>query len=346
MVRAFHTLRGGAAIFKLSRVQALSEMLENGLSELLRKEIALNAEQLEILQQVKAHLQDDLNNAYHLSNVALNDDDQQSLENYHQQLFGDVHTANAISVSELLTLGIDELIDADNSLLEIFVSEDDTQIVSYAQLLESQAEKLVNAIGGLSYVSIAETLQLAYHKLTIYPHFTKDDALLNGLINLHAQLIAMFDAIAAGLNVFVDKQSIEGVKQLLADKQYQAEMDAIQYEKIDTDIELLEIFLSESQELRLSLQSNFNQWQNNLTNTDALKELCREYHTLKGGASMVGIVSIANLAKYAELMYDALLSEKLASDPDIVLVMQKVHETTYAQLQYAIQHQQSFLPMI
>ena len=342
LVRAFHTLRGGAAIFKLSRVQALSEMLENGLSELLRKEIALNAEQLEILQQVKAHLQDDLNNAYHLSNVALNDDDQQSLENYHQQLFGDVHTANAISVSELLTLGIDELIDADNSLLEIFVSEDDTQIVSYAQLLESQAEKLVNAIGGLSYVSIAETLQLAYHKLTIYPHFTKDDALLNGLINLHAQLIAMFDAIAAGLNVFVDKQSIEGVKQLLADKQYQAEMDAIQYEKIDTDIELLEIFLAESQELRLSLQSNFNQWQNNLTNTDTLKELCREYHTLKGGASMVGIVSIANLAKYAELMYDALLSEKLASDPDIVLVMQKVHETTYAQLQYAIQHQQSF----
>ncbi|ELA09747.1 CheA signal transduction histidine kinase [Moraxella macacae 0408225] len=341
LVRAFHTLRGGAGIAKLSQVQALSEMLELGLGELLRKEIPLHQEQLQLLKNIKNNLQDYLNGSQTESDIAMLDDIE-NLEKWREQLFVNVHQSNVLSVSELLNLGIDDLIDADNTLVETFAKDDHEIIANYATVLADQADKLQKATNELSYSVIAETLANAYQMLATYPTFAKDERLQSVLLLLQEQLIGMFDAIAAGLNVFVDQGLIQEIKQLLAEKQHQAQMDAIEYENVDTDIELLQIFLVESQELRVSIQENFNQWQNNLSNTEVVKELRRQYHTLKGGANMVGILSVADLAKQAEKIYDALLTEDLVADPDLVLVMQKVHETTQAQLQYVANQQQSF----
>lgn len=341
LVRIFHTLRGGASVAQLLKLRALSEMLESDLGELLRKEVLLTADQLALLLEVAELAQSYLDNFETLVNVDLSDDDHATLQHLHQQLLINSQSVQTVNVASLLDLQIDDLIDADNVLVDVFHG-DEEGVLNYASLLAEQAERLADALDGLSYVTIAETLYLVYHKLGVYPSFAKDKEFVNYVLKLHSQLISMFDTIAAGLNVLVDKELIADINELLAQKQYQAQMDAIVYEKIDTDIELLQIFLEESQELKTALQTNLNQWQNNLTNEDALQEIRRQYHTLKGGANMVGVLSIADLAKHAEIVYDGLISKKLARDPDIAMVMQKVYDTTQTQLQYAMQQRISF----
>lgn len=341
LVRSFHTLRGGASIANLVKLRALSELFEADLGELLRKEKALNPEQVRILGEVADISQSYLDNLDTEGSVVLTDEDEEILQNLHERFLDNTQSSVAVSVSSLLELQIDDLIDAESVVVDVLDADEET-LINYANLLSSQAEKLADALDGLSYVTIAETLHLVYHKLGLYPSFAKDPELLSYLLKLHHQLAAIFDAIAAGLNVVVDKELIHDVNEFLLQKQYQAQMDAIVYEAIDTDIELLEIFLEESQELKTALQDNLEHWQNNLTNETALKEIRRLYHTLKGGANMVGIFSIADLAKHAEMVYDALISKKLNSDPDIVVVMQKVYETTQTQLQYTLQQNISF----
>ena len=60
----------------------------------------------------------------------------------------------------------------------------------------------------------------------------------------------MFDAIAAGLRVNINEEAIETLRKLLAKSQYQAEMDAIEYQTVATDDELLQIFLDEVQTIQ------------------------------------------------------------------------------------------------
>lgn len=344
LVRAFHTLRGGAALSELPRVYALSAALEESLGELMRKEVPLNAEQLEVLSEAKTDLQQYISDYEAHRSVSEQSSDAEDIDEMTQQLLNNVDTkdnGNANTVHSLLELGIDELLDASEQLPEIATAEDEA-VVEFATIREAQAEKLANACTGLSYVNIPEALQTAYNKLIQYPQFIKDEAVLTALQSLHNQLIAMFDAIAAGLNVQVDETAIANLSQQLQDKQHQAELAAIEYEPVVGDTELVAIFLEESQLLQAAIQKSFNQWQNNLTNFDSVKELQREFHTLKGGSNMTGIESISALSYRAERLYQAIQEKQLDSDPDIVLVMQRVHETIATQLTQVHLYRRSF----
>ncbi|MFW2176922.1 MULTISPECIES: Hpt domain-containing protein [unclassified Moraxella] len=344
LVRSFHTLRGGAGLSELPRIYKLSGAVEESLAELLRKEVPLTQEQMAVLQEATQDLQQYLVDYQSQHSVRPQHDDDEHIHDITQQLMSNAerYASNThATVQSLLELGIDDLLDADQYFADKFAQQND-EVAEYATLLESQAEKLANASVGVSYLVIPETLQIVYNKLIHYPQFVKDPQVVEQLTALHQQLINMFDAIAAGLSVVVDVDGISKIKQLLADKQYHAEMDAIEYEAIYTDIELLEIFLDETQSVRPEMQKYFNQWQNNLTNLEGVSELRRHYHTLKGGASMVGINSIASIAQRGEYLYDRIATARIPSDTDIALVMQKTHETLLAQLQQVTQNQRSF----
>lgn len=345
LVRAFHTLRGGAALSQLPRIYALSAALEDSLGELMRKEVPLSGEKLSVLAEAKTDLQQYIDDYQAHRSISEQSSDAEDIDELKNQLLSNVSPQTStgdISVQSLLELGIDELIDAGDRLDEL-ADDDDEGVIEFARLREAQAEKLANASTGLSYVVVSEGLQQTYSKLIQYPEFIKDPDVLASLKALHAQLIGMFDAIAAGLKVQIDDASIAQLSQLLIAKQHEAELAAIEYESIVADDELLSIFLDESQGLQATIQTSFNQWQNNLSNLDTAKELQREFHTLKGGANMAGISSIAALAYRAERLYQAIAQNQLDSDPDMVLVMQRLHETIATQLtQVHLQHRSFF----
>jgi chemosensory pili system protein ChpA (sensor histidine kinase/response regulator) len=161
-------------------------------------------------------------------------------------------------------------------------------------------------------------------------------------MSLHNQLINMFDAIAAGLRVNINEEAIETLRKLLAKNQYQAEMDAIEYQTVATDDELLQIFLDEVQTIQPDVQNHYNQWLNNLSNLEVVKELANYMHILKGGAELIGVSSIVEMALRGEQVYDAIDKGILPSDTDTASLLQKLHETIASQLKQVRQFSRSF----
>nr|WP_309594229.1 Hpt domain-containing protein [Moraxella osloensis] len=344
ILRAFHTLRGGAALIELNNVYRLSAAVEQALGDLLHNEMPLTASQLLTLQEAKDLLQTYIDDHKIHHDVTVVEDNTDIVADLIERLTdanAESYESTKLTVKDLIALGIDDLLDADQQAQARFAGENE-QFIAYAEQLEQQASRLAQATEGLSYFIIPSTLQFAYKKIADYPQFAKNEDIYDGLMGLHNQLINMFDAIAAGLRVNINEEAIETLRKLLAKSQYQAEMDAIQYQTVATDDELLQIFLDEVQTIQPDVQNYYNQWLNNLSNLEVVKELANYMHILKGGAELIGVSSIVEMALRGEQVYDAIDKGILPSDTDTASLLQKLHETIASQLKQVRQFSRSF----
>ena len=344
ILRAFHTLRGGAALIELNNVYRLSAAVEQALGDLLHNEMPLTASQLLTLQEAKDLLQTyiDAHKIHH--DVTVVEDNTDIVADLIERLTdanAESYESTKLTVKDLIALGIDDLLDADQQARARFAGERE-QVIAYAEQLERQASRLAQATDGLSYFIIPSTLQFAYKKLADYPQFAKNEAIYDALMGVHNQLINMFDAIAAGLRVNINEDAIETLRKLLAKSQYQAEMDAIEYQPVATDDELLQIFLDEVQTIQPDVQNYYNQWLNNLSNLEVVKELANYMHILKGGAELIGVSSIVEMALRGEQVYNAIDKGILPSDTDTASLLQKLHETIASQIKQVRQFSRSF----
>ena len=344
ILRAFHTLRGGAALIELNNVYRLSAAVEQALGDLLHNEMPLTASQLLTLQEAKDLLQTyiDAHKIHH--DVTVVEDNTDIVADLIERLTdanAESYESTKLTVKDLIALGIDDLLDADQQAQARFAGENE-QVIAYAEQLEQQASRLAQATEGLSYFIIPSTLQFAYKKLADYPQFAKNEAIYDALMGVHNQLINMFDAIAAGLRVNINEEAIETLRKLLAKSQYQAEMDAIEYQPVATDDELLQIFLDEVQTIQPDVQNYYNQWLNNLSNLEVVKELANYMHILKGGAELIGVSSIVEMALRGEQVYNAIDKGILPSDTDTASLLQKLHETIASQIKQVRQFSRSF----
>nr|WP_312383734.1 Hpt domain-containing protein [Moraxella sp. CTOTU47579] len=344
ILRAFHTLRGGAALIELNNVYRLSAAVEEALGDLLHNEMPLTASQLLTLQEAKDLLQTYIDEHKIHHDVTVVEDNTDIVADLIERLTDantESYESTKLTVKDLMALGIDDLLDADQQAQAKFAGESE-QVIAYAEQLEQQASRLAQATEGLSYFIIPSTLQFAYKKLADYPQFAKNEDIYDALVGVHNQLINMFDAIAAGLRVNINEEAIESLRKLLAKSQYQAEMDAIEYQTIATDDELLQIFLDEVQTIQPDMQNYYNQWLNNLSNLAVVKELANYMHILKGGAELIGVSSIVEMALRGEQVYDAIDKGILPSDTDTASLLQKLHETIASQLKQVRQFSRSF----
>lgn len=344
ILRAFHTLRGDAALIQLSNVYHLSAAVEQALGDLLHNEMPLTASQLLTLQEAKDLLQTYIDDHKIHHDVTVVEDNTDIVADLIERLTDantESYESTKLTVKDLIALGIDDLLDADQQAQARFAGESE-QVIAYAEQLEQQASRLAQATEGLSYFIIPSTLQFAYKKIADYPQFAKNEDIYDGLMGLHNQLINMFDAIAAGLRVNINEEAIETLRKLLAKSQYQAEMDAIEYQTVATDDELLQIFLDEVQTIQPDVQNYYNQWLNNLSNLEVVKELANYMHILKGGAELIGVSSIVEMALRGEQVYDAIDKGILPSDTDTASLLQKLHETIASQLKQVRQFSRSF----
>lgn len=344
ILRAFHTLRGGAALIELNNVYRLSAAVEEALGDLLHNEMPLTASQLLTLQEAKDLLQTYIDKHKIHHDVTVVEDNTDIVADLIERLTDantESYESTKLTVKDLIALDIDDLLDADQQAQAKFAGESE-QVIAYAEQLEQQASRLAQATEGLSYFIIPSTLQFAYKKLADYPQFAKNEDIYDGLMSLHNQLINMFDAIAAGLRVNINEEAIETLRKLLAKSQYQAEMDAIEYQTVATDDELLQIFLDEVQTIQPDMQNYYNQWLNNLSNLEVVKELANYMHILKGGAELIGVSSIVEMALRGEQVYDAIDKGILPSDTDTASLLQKLHETIASQLKQVRQFSRSF----
>ncbi|SER21684.1 chemosensory pili system protein ChpA (sensor histidine kinase/response regulator) [Pseudomonas sp. NFACC02] len=94
----------------------------------------------------------------------------------------------------------------------------------------------------------------------------------------------------------------------------------------ERDPELLEIFLEEADDIIESSSAALVRWQADPQNTLEIENLLRDLHTLKGGARMVEIALIGDLAHELESLYEGLASGALKNSALLNGLLQSGHD--------------------
>jgi chemosensory pili system protein ChpA (sensor histidine kinase/response regulator) len=94
----------------------------------------------------------------------------------------------------------------------------------------------------------------------------------------------------------------------------------------ERDPELLEIFLEEADDIIESSSAALVRWQADPQNTVEMENLLRDLHTLKGGARMVEITQVGDLAHELESLYEGLASGTLKNSALLNGLLQSGHD--------------------
>lgn len=91
------------------------------------------------------------------------------------------------------------------------------------------------------------------------------------------------------------------------------------------DPELLEIFLAEAEEVLASVAEHLQALRVNSTDHDALKEVRRGYHTLKGSGRTVGLNSLGEVAWAVEKLLNAVIENDVVPSADQLSFIEKAN---------------------
>jgi chemosensory pili system protein ChpA (sensor histidine kinase/response regulator) len=92
----------------------------------------------------------------------------------------------------------------------------------------------------------------------------------------------------------------------------------------DIDEEIMEIFIEDARDCLQNIQRDYPAWKNDPENLDLLKELRRNYHTLKGSGRMVGASDISELAWAIENMLNKVRDRKISHNPGMFALLEEV----------------------
>ncbi|MBP8816283.1 MAG: Hpt domain-containing protein [Psychrobacter sp.] len=377
IVRAFHTLRAASGASALTAISEVGTTIEQSLELLQQQDTPMNAQHVKALAQsvtliegYLANYKRDVQEREASSEEAQSQQDIASL----QAMLGEKYTISdeepadgKPTISQLLDDDINELLDAEWQLEAVFNAEQE-QIQSYIAKQISQIKHLASKAQDVpKFALILSELENAYTYLSHHPEKSRVTDIQAALLAGHCQLVGLFDALAGSTSLKIDGQVIEQLKNIAqsedsnsnagtvghTDIDKEAEEEAkgtvqsiaapeLVLETIDTDIELLEIFLEEAQELDDALNDSFSKWRADISNINTLKVLQRHLHTIRGGARMAGIRSIGDLTHEAESIYEAFVEARRTPTAQWLEIMQVVQDTLSLQVAHIVRYQQSF----
>ena len=96
------------------------------------------------------------------------------------------------------------------------------------------------------------------------------------------------------------------------------EMPALALPAVDP--EFVQVFVEEARENLQRLQQVFPQWESNPQDSEALREVRRIFHTLKGSGRMVGAQRVGEISWSLESLLNRLISQTIVRSPEIVSV--------------------------
>jgi len=108
----------------------------------------------------------------------------------------------------------------------------------------------------------------------------------------------------------------------------EAEMGAAHHSDLAVDRaldpELLDIFLTEAEEVLANLAQNLQALRVNPTDSEAAVEVRRGYHTLKGSGRTVGLLALGEVAWSIENLLNQLMERKVFPTPEVLSWIEKV----------------------
>ena len=90
------------------------------------------------------------------------------------------------------------------------------------------------------------------------------------------------------------------------------------------DDEILEIFVDEAEEVLETIGEFLPQWQNNTSDEEALTEVRRAFHTLKGSGRMVGATVVGELAWSIENLLNRVIDNTVTASPAVLDIISTV----------------------
>ena len=91
----------------------------------------------------------------------------------------------------------------------------------------------------------------------------------------------------------------------------------------EVDDEIVEIFLEEAEEEHGNIQRLLPQWANNPQDEEALKDLRRSFHTLKGSGRLVGAADVGEYAWAFENMLNRVIDKTIEPGPEMFKVLEQ-----------------------
>lgn len=246
-------------------------------------------------------------------------------------------------VGDFLAQGMDILLDAENLLREW------RQHPQERRELDGLLDKLTALAHGAHAAGLQAVDALCEALLDVYGA-VEDASLGVGPLFFdeaelaHEALIDMLDQLAAGQTVQPVPERVAALHSLLeqalapgamgtfdpATGQLRAWDDAEASEETqdeaNADQELLQVFLDEGFDIVESAGAALLRWQAEPGNTLEVENLLRDLHTLKGGARMVEIAPVGNLAHELETLYERLSAGVLHASPELFKLLQKGHD--------------------
>jgi chemosensory pili system protein ChpA (sensor histidine kinase/response regulator) len=258
------------------------------------------------------------------------------------------------SITELgsVTEAVAGAADLDDEIVEIFLEEAVDILDSANQALQrwlsdpenpaplsSLQRDLHTLKGGARMAEISEIGNLGHELEHLYESLidrrcSYSPALAELLQNSHDQLALMLEQLQRH-QPFADPQPlIEAIQQFRTagnalegvSSDVTAPVETAEIVTEERDPELLEIFLEEGFDISESSGAALERWQADPQNTLEVENLLRDLHTLKGGARMVEIAPIGDLAHELESLYEGVSAGQLQASPMMFSLLQSGHD--------------------
>lgn len=355
--RALHTLKGSANTAAIEPIARVVTPLEQFVKQARAENRRADSDVIALIHQCCEFLKQGLDQ--------LDSTPQQPLpgtDSYLEQLAAvsartlgrrdpDDEEAAGSTDSQLVTLflndGLDVLLDADRIVQDWAATPSQTSDIGR---LSHELGQLASGARDAGLVDVAEltrALTQVYHNALAHPE-GPDDWFMETVQSAHEHLINLMDQVAAGLATQPD-QTLLTELEVLADSLSTPEPDVDEPEEIDyegydlpageaesdtstpdtddgMDDELAEIFLEEAQDLIASTADALEDWQSRSDNSEMLRLLQRDLHTLKGGARLAGVQPIGDLAHELETLFEGLAEHRLGVTEELSDLLFRCHD--------------------
>ncbi|MGR4971928.1 Hpt domain-containing protein [Pseudomonas sp. LARHCG127] len=233
----------------------------------------------------------------------------------------------------------------EDDLASIFLEEAQDILESAAQALQrwladpdngaplsSLQRDLHTLKGGARMADIRPVSDLAQELESLYEglvdrRYSYSEELAQLLDNSHERLDLLLGQLQQGQPLGDPVALIDAIRRFRQDKPNAIETSAAaQADGTGHDPELLEIFLEEGFDILDSSGAALLRWQEEPSNRQAVETLLRDLHTLKGGARMVEIGPIGDLAHELENLYEGLSAGLLQPTLALFALLQSSHD--------------------
>ncbi|MGE8407133.1 MAG: Hpt domain-containing protein [Pseudomonas sp.] len=232
--------------------------------------------------------------------------------------------------SELVELFLEEAIDvldsADQALARWLQDTDNASALSSLQrdLQTLKGGAQMAGVGALEV--LANELELLYEGL-VDRRYSPSASLTELLRRSHALLARLLAQLSQAQPLESVVEALAGLREFRHTSQPPAGAARTGAQPAqEGDKELLEVFLEEAGDIVESSAAALARWQAEPRNSVEVENLLRDLHTLKGGARMVEIGPIGDLAHELEFLYEHLAAGQLQPSPALFSLLQNCHD--------------------